>query len=123
MKKELIALLSLLCGGCMTMAAQETAQMKIKLENTGSRAQKDAPVVIRLDRTGAAFQVRSAVVMDGKLEIPSHLDDLDGDLRADELAFVIDMPAHTDKELTLTLVSDLGKSVEFTVPMTWRNGE
>lgn len=105
MKKELIALLSLLCGGCMTMAAQETAQMKIKLESTGSRAQKDAPVVIRLDRTGAAFQVRSAVVMDGKLEIPSQLDDLDGDLKADELAFVIDMPAHTDKELTLTLSS------------------
>ena len=105
MKKELFALLGILCGSCMLMTAQETTQLKIKLENTGDRTQKDAPVVIRLDQTGANFQVRSAVVMDNKQEIPSQLDDLNGDLKADELAFVIDMPAHTNKELTLTLSS------------------
>ena len=105
MKKELFALLSILCGSCMLMTAQETTQLKIKLENTGDRTQKDAPVVIRLDQTGATFQVRSAVVMDNKQEIPFQLDDLNGDLKADELAFVIDMPAHTNKELTLTLSS------------------
>lgn len=55
----------------MLMTAQETTQLKIKLENTGDRTQKDAPVVIRLDQTGATFQVRSAVVMDNKQEIPS----------------------------------------------------
>ena len=105
MKKELFALLGIFCGSCMLTTAQETTQLKIRLENTGSRMQKDAPVVISLDQTKATFQVRSAVVMDGKQEIPSQLDDLNGDLKADELAFVINMPARTSKELTLTLSS------------------
>ena len=105
MKRKLFALVSILCGSCILMTAQETIQLKIRLENPNNRVQKDAPVVIRLDQTGAAFQVRSAVVMDDQQEIPSELDDLNGDLKADELAFVIDMPAYTNKELTLTLSS------------------
>ena len=105
MKRKLFALVSILCGSCILMTAQETIQLKIRLENPNNHVQKDAPVVIRLDQTGAAFQVRSAVVMDDQQEIPSQLDDLNGDLKADELAFVIDMPAYTNKELTLTLSS------------------
>lgn len=51
------------------------------------------------------FLVRSAVVMNGSEEIPSQLDDLNGDLKADELAFVMDIPAQSKKTLAITLSS------------------
>ena len=44
--------------------------------------------------------------MNGSEEIPSQLDDLNGDLKADELAFVIDVPAQGKKTLNVTLSSD-----------------
>ena len=43
--------------------------------------------------------------MNGSEEIPSQLDDLNGDLRPDELAFVIDLPAKSKKTVTVTLSS------------------
>ena len=81
----------------------ETARFTIELANTWNQPKADEPVVIDLSRIGVPFPVRSAVVMDGTQEIPSQLDDLDGDRRADELALVIDLPAGGAKTLALTL--------------------
>ena len=46
-----------------------------------------------------------ATVFDGTNEIPSQLDDMNGDTRADELAFVINLPASGKKTLNVTLSS------------------
>ena len=103
--------LSLLMGLCLvapgSAAAQtpETSQVTVEVSNRWKKAHADAPVALRLDDLKPGFRVRSAVVMDGTTEIPSQLDDLDGDLKADELAFVIDVPAKSSKRLTITLSS------------------
>lgn len=60
---------------------------------------------IKIKDLQPGFRVRSAVVMNGNEEIPSQLDDLNGDLKADELAFVMDIPAKNKKMLTITLSS------------------
>ena len=63
------------------------------------------PVVIDLSSLGAGFTVKSATVFDGTNEIPSQLDDMNGDTRADELAFVINLPASGKKTLNVILSS------------------
>lgn len=101
MKKKLFFLLCALCG--TTAMAQQTQTFSVEVKNEWDNEQKDAPVVIRLKDIPVDFRVRSAVVMDGTQEIPSQLDDLDGDLKADELAFVLDMPAQSSRKVSVTL--------------------
>ena len=103
MKKIIYILCCLLGTTVSTMRAQNTLMLTVEAENTWTQAQTDAPIVLRLSETGATFQVRSAIVKDGETEIPSQLDDLDGDMRADELAFVVTLPAQTKKSYTVTL--------------------
>ena len=75
------------------------AQMlKIKVANPSTANRHNVPVVIDLYQAlgKKAVSVQSAVVTDGNgTELPSQLDDLDGDLIPDELAFVADIPAGT----------------------------
>ena len=88
--------------------AQEEAQTKtltVEVANAWTKSKTDAPVVVDLNALELDFAVRSAVVMDGDTELASQLDDLSGDLLADELAFVVDVPAQTTKTLTVTLSS------------------
>lgn len=107
MKKNIFVFLCLLCTIYLSLFAQHTATVHFAIEvnNQWNRAKMDEPVVIRLNEISSSFQVRSAVVLDGKKEIPSQLDDLNGDLRADELAFVIDIAAQSKKMLTVILSS------------------
>ncbi len=108
MKNILLLFICLLCGVPVSVLAQqvETVQYTVEITNTWNKAKTDEPVVIRLSELAPAFRVRSAVVTDNGTEIPSQLDDLDGDLKADELAFVIDVPAQSQKTLTVTLSSE-----------------
>ena len=86
--------------------------IKVKVTNSSDTDRKDVPVVIGLRRPtpiplplgrGEASAILSAQVTvslpNGRGEgvglIPSQLDDLDGDLIPDELAFVADIPAHS----------------------------
>ncbi|MCD8183509.1 MAG: DUF4861 domain-containing protein [Bacteroides sp.] len=92
----------LLCVYILAVQTQ-TLVKTISVENSWTKAKTDAPVVLRLKDLQPGFRVRSAVVMNGNEEIPSQLDDLNGDLKADELAFVIDLPAKNKKTLTVTL--------------------
>lgn len=99
MKKNIFTVLLLLCGLSVTAEAQETQKsFKVEVSNTWNKAKADEPVVIKLSEISPQFRVRSAVVMNGSEEIPSQLDDLNGDLRPDELAFVIDLPAKSKKQ-------------------------
>lgn len=58
----------------------------IEISNEWETDKTDEPVVICLGEINPSFRVRSATVWDGTNEIPSQLDDLDGDRKADELA-------------------------------------
>ena len=106
MKKNIFTVLLLLCGLSVTAEAQETQKsFKVEVSNTWNKAKADEPVVIKLSEISPQFRVRSAVVMNGSEEIPSQLDDLNGDRRPDELAFLVDLPAKGKKTLTITLSS------------------
>ena len=106
MKQKLFFLLCLLGGASASMMAQQTKAFSVEVKNEWTNEQKDAPVVIDLKAVPVDFRVQSAVVKEGNTEIPSQLDDLDGDLKADELAFVIDMPAQGTRKLDILLSAE-----------------
>lgn len=103
MKRYTSLLTSLLWLAALCASAQENLTLTVELKNTWDKARQDAPAVIRLADLQAGFPIRSAVVRDARQEIPSQLDDLDGDLLPDELAFVIDLPARGTRQVTVTL--------------------
>lgn len=92
----------LLVGGIAANA--ETKTIRIGLANTLNVKRSDVPVVISL--RDVPFNVVDAVVKDGDREVSLQIDDLDRNLRNDELAFVIDMEAKGKKTLTVELYSD-----------------
>ena len=92
----------LMCGATVTNA--ETKTIKLKLTNPLDVKRSDVPVVVSL--RDVQFNVADAVVKDGGREIPSQIDDLDRDLRNDELALVVDMPAKGKKTLEVELFSE-----------------
>ena len=103
MKRYTFLLTSLLWLAALCASAQEDLTLTVELKNTWDKTRQDAPAVIRLADLQAGFPIRSAVVRDARQEIPSQLDDLDGDLLPDELAFVIDLPARGTRQVTVTL--------------------
>ena len=78
----------------------------VEVSNEWNIDKADEPVVLRLSDMNPSFRVRSATVWDGTTEIPSQLDDLDGDRKADELAFVLDVPSGAVKKLKVVLSSE-----------------
>ena len=106
MKNKIFTALLLLCTLSVAAEAQETKKsFTVEVSNTWNKAKADEPVVIKLSEINPQFRVRSAVVMNGNEEIPSQLDDLNGDHRPDELAFLVALPAKGKKTLTITLSS------------------
>lgn len=103
MKRYTFLLTSLLWLAALCASAQEDLTLTVELKNTWDKTRQDAPAVIRLADLQAGFPIRSAVVRDARQEIPSQLDDLDGDLLPDELTFVIDLPARGTRQVTVTL--------------------
>lgn len=97
--------LALLAGGLSASAQGQEKKIEVIVENPWNAEKVDEPVVIDLSSLGAGFTVKSATVFDGTNEIPSQLDDMNGDTRADELAFVINLPASDKKTLNVTLSS------------------
>lgn len=92
----------LLCGAVAANA--DTKAIRVKLVNPLNVDRSDVPVVVSL--RDVQFNVADAVVKDGGREIPSQIDDLDRDLRNDELALVVDMPAKGKKTLEVELFSE-----------------
>lgn len=97
--------LALLAGELSASAQGQEKKIEVIVENPWNAEKVDEPVVIDLSSLGAGFTVKSATVFDGTNEIPSQLDDMNGDTRADELAFVINLPASGKKTLNVTLSS------------------
>lgn len=97
--------LALLAGELSASAQGQEKKIEVIVENPWNAEKVNEPVVIDLSSLGAGFTVKSATVFDGTNEIPSQLDDMNGDTRADELAFVINLPASGKKTLNVTLSS------------------
>lgn len=90
--------------GCVLMARSQGATFIAEIVNEGDVAMSDAPVVIALDDVdGLTFDVRSARVEADGESLPWQLDDMDGDGSADELAFLVDMDAHSTRAYVITL--------------------
>lgn len=104
MKYSKILVAAMLFGGTLTVNA-EAKTIKVNLTNTLNVKRADVPVVVNL-KEGIDFNVADAVVTDGSREVPSQIDDLDRDLRNDELAFVVDMDAKEKKTVTVVLYSE-----------------
>lgn len=90
---------------CINLFAAEKSIM-LEVRNDWQKDKANEPIVIQLDKLKSDFPIKSAVVWDGTTEIPSQLDDLNGDRKADELAFVIDVPAKSNKQIRIVLSSE-----------------
>lgn len=97
-----IAAAILLAGGITANA--DTKTITVKLSNPLGVDRTDVPVVVSLK--DVPFNVVDAVVRCGGEEVASQIDDLDRDLRNDELAFVTDIKAKGKKTLTVELYSE-----------------
>lgn len=90
------------CGG--SQAPEGTRTLEVTVENPLSVERKDVPVVVDLTAyVQPGERIASARVTGDGGEIPSQLDDLDGDLRPDELVFVADLAARGRATFRVTL--------------------
>ena len=105
MKKILRTVTMFLIPLCSFALHAEEEIYLITVSNDLGKPKIDAPLVVRIAELGCDFNVKSAVITVGGVEIPSQIDDLNGDGRADEIAFVMDMPAGSAKSVRLELSS------------------
>ena len=99
-----LSMLMMMC--CISLTAQITKTIQVQVSNTSTVDRVDKPVVLKIDELDLGFVPKSAVVMSGATEIPSQLDDLTGNRKADELAFVIDVIARGKRTLDVTFSTD-----------------
>ena len=59
--------------------AQTTKTIRVSITNPSTTARVDYPVVLDVNQLNLGFVPKSAVLMSGDTEIPSQLDDLNGD--------------------------------------------
>lgn len=106
MRKNLLYVLLLLCGTPIVAVAQQNEKtITVEVSNNWNKTKVDEPIVIDLQALKTGFVIKSATVWEGTTEITSQVDDLTGDRQADELAFVIDLPANGKKTLKVILSS------------------
>lgn len=104
MKKHwLIMSMAFAIGSTAAFAQHREKTLTVEVRNEWNQAKTDEPVVIDLHALSLDFPIKSATVWEGDLEIPSQLDDLDRDARADELAFLTNLPARTNKQFRIVL--------------------
>ncbi|MBQ6801333.1 MAG: DUF4861 family protein, partial [Bacteroidaceae bacterium] len=82
----------LVFSAAQALQAQEK-ELTLTVSNSWKEAKQNEPVVVNLEKLNLGFTVQSVIVKEGTTEIPSQLDDLNGDGKADEAAFLLDMPA------------------------------
>ncbi len=97
--KSKILLLSTLLSCAFGLRAQ--TQFAVQVVNPESHERTDQPVVIDLTPYGDA--ITKAVVTRNGEEVPSQLDDLDGDCTNDELCFLVDIGKKEKQEYTVSL--------------------
>ncbi|WP_270439211.1 DUF4861 domain-containing protein [Bacteroides bouchesdurhonensis] len=101
-------IIALLMGCCSLPlnAQKQEKSLTIEVSNNWKQEKTDAPVVIKLKELKVGFKIKSAVVTEENIEIPSQLDDMDRDHKMDELVFVTDLPAQGKKTFKVMLSSE-----------------
>lgn len=99
----LVFALSTLLVASSCVQAENEKTIKVEVCNDWTKSKTDEPVVIKLQDLHLNFQVKSATVWEGDNEIPSQLDDLNNDLKADEVVFLTDVVAGGKKEFKIVL--------------------
>lgn len=107
MKRKFVTM-AFLAATLSMAAAQKT--LNVNVENSSKTARKAAPVIIQLGKCG--IDVKSALVKKDGTEIPSQLDDLDGDGKYDELCFITDIDKKSKQTFSVTL-EDSGSPREY----------
>ena len=93
-----IAIIAALSSNVM---AQKT--FDISVSNPAKTERKATPIVIKLDKFG--IKVKSAIVTNSEnKEIPSQLDDLNGDKVYDELCFMTDLNKKEIQKFSIRLM-------------------
>ena len=92
-------------SAAQALQAQEK-ELTLTVSNSWKEAKQNEPVVVNLKKLNRGFTVQSVIVKEGTTEIPSQLDDLNGDGKADEAAFLLDMPAKSKRNITVTLSAE-----------------
>lgn len=100
MKKS--AILSLCAAAALSCAAQKPVTLEVTLSNPLKAERADVPVVIDLAKY-ASFPVRGASVTVNGQATAWQLDDLNGDLRPDELAFTANVGPKAKTTATVIL--------------------
>lgn len=89
------------------IAVAQPLSFNVKVTNAWDEAKSSEPVVIQLHQIKKLnFHVSQAIVTQDGQEIPSQLDDMDGDWRADELVFLTDIAPHAVQTFSVTLRAD-----------------
>jgi hypothetical protein len=107
------AICCILCGATVGGYAEEKVFL-VTVANEREKARIDEPVVLDARELACGFNIASAIVAstaDG-LEVASQLDDLDGDMIADELVFVVDLPPKSAKTFSI-VASSAGRQPEY----------
>ena len=94
---------------CWTALMAQTATMQVTVANDWTTDKADEPVAVKfsqvkkLVKVFAKAEVKGARVTGQGQDVPCQLDDMDGDLRADEVFFLTDLKAGEKKTFEVTL--------------------
>lgn len=88
---------------CISSLQAREVVREVRIANPTGQPREACPVVLDLKTYAKGLDVRSATVLCDGSETASQLDDLDGDFRADELAFVAYVPAQGSVTCRVTL--------------------
>ena len=101
------------CLGALLMPWVVAAQVKtlqVTVANEWGKDKVDEPVAVKLPaRKKLGFEVKGAKVTLGGRDVPCQLDDMDGDLLADEVFFLADVKAGETLTYAVELTSDAKK--------------
>ena len=107
MRTTITSLASLLCLSIMGQSASE--QLTYTISNPSKLDKSNEPVVLTLSPAQQAANYLSATVCvwdedtQTEVEIPSQLDDLDGDGTNEEVVFLLDIPGREERTVTVEL--------------------
>lgn len=104
-KMQLFATAFLAMSAVSCQSVQEK-ELTLTVSNSWEEAKQNEPIVLNLEEVNPGFNVQSVVVKEGTTEIPSQLDDLNGDGINDEVAFLLDMPAKSKRDITVSLSAE-----------------
>lgn len=111
MKHQIFPLLAVLLPLSLSAASHEVT---VEIANPSALTRTDVPVELTIAELGAPFTVCSATVYVNGNEIASQADDLDRDGRADEIAFLVDVPPSGNISAQVVLSDTIARADRYT---------